>query len=104
MPARTFTRKTIRWRMCAHCGTSFPDSRKDRRYCKRSCKQTAHRLRQREGAIQAQGGKCGDCGKVHDPDYGDPFFLLRDGSVVCGWDLARRAREAKKSRRGTRLD
>ncbi len=93
MPARTFTRETIRWKSCVYCGDDFPDSRKNRIYDKASCRVIASKIRKRHGAIAKRGGRCEDCGKRFDPEFESPFFVLQNGTVVCGSDLSRRSRE-----------
>jgi methionyl-tRNA synthetase len=93
MPARTFTRQTIKWRPCEACGREFPDSRKDRRFDRASCRVKVCRAKKRLGAIEAKGGKCQDCGKKFDQKWPAPFFVLKDGTVLCGADLSRRSRE-----------
>jgi hypothetical protein len=93
MPARTFTRATIKWRACVYCGRDFPDSRKNRKYDTKTCRTNASRIRKRHKVIAKRGGRCEDCGKVFDHEYATPFYVLKDGRVVCGADLSRRSRE-----------
>jgi predicted nucleic acid-binding Zn ribbon protein len=89
---RRFTAATIRWKDCEYCFERFPDSRKNRLFCSAQCQESMRRRRQRKAAIIAAGGKCHDCGTKYDPDYGH-FFILKDGTVVCGRDFSRRSRE-----------
>lgn len=98
MPARRFNRHNVRWRACEYCGNDFPDSRRNRRFDKDTCRRNAFRVKRRLKAIEAQGGQCKDCGKRFDPEYAAPFFVLQDGTVVCGTDLSRRSRVKRLER------
>lgn len=98
MPARRFTRETIRWRECEYCGNKFPDSRKNRRYDKASCRVGALRAKRRLDAIERRGGQCQDCGQKYDSNFPYPFFILQDGTVLCRYDFSRRSREKRQKR------
>lgn len=91
MPA--LKRKDLKWRDCELCGNRFPKTRKDRKYDTRSCRNNASRIKKRLGAIAKRGGKCETCPKVFDAEYDRSFFVLQDGTVLCGECLSRRSRE-----------
>jgi hypothetical protein len=91
MPA--LKREDLKWKACEYCGNTFPDTRSNRRFDKASCRWNSRRVRKRHGAIAHRGGKCETCEREFNPEWDRSFFVLQDGTVICGDCLSRRSRE-----------